>query len=68
MASVGVHTTGSQFYVSLSATQFMNGRCAVFGRMLKGDELLARMEKVFTVKRTPVADIVITDCGIIEPK
>lgn len=46
MATVGVNTNGSQFYISLSPTQYLNGRCVVFGRLVGGEDVLARMEKV----------------------
>lgn len=66
MASIGVNTNGSQFYLSLSPNYYMNGRCTVFGRLVEGEALLARMEKVYTYKLVPSSDIVISDCGIIE--
>ncbi len=46
MATVGVNTNGSQFYISLSPTQYLNGRSVVFGRLVAGEDILARMEKV----------------------
>jgi cyclophilin family peptidyl-prolyl cis-trans isomerase len=67
MASIGVNTNGSQFYISLSPTYYMNGRCIVFGRLIEGESILARMEKVYTYRLVPSNDIVISSCGIIEP-
>lgn len=67
MASIGVNTNGSQFYLSLSPSLHMNGRCSVFGRVKGGEEILDRLEKVFTVRRVPVTDIVVTQCTIQEP-
>ena len=47
MASVGLDTGGSQFYISLSPNTHMNGRCVVFGRMdPAGEPILAAIEKV----------------------
>jgi len=68
MASVGVNTNGSQFYVSFASLPHMNGRCTVIGRMTKGEEVLQSLEKVFTVRRVPVTGVVITDCGVRYPK
>lgn len=49
MASVGLDTGGSQFYISLSPNTHMNGRCVVFGRMdPAGEPILAAIEKVAT--------------------
>jgi cyclophilin family peptidyl-prolyl cis-trans isomerase len=65
MASIGVNTNGSQFYISFSATKYMNGRCSVFGRLVEGDELLNRIEKVYTHMYVPSNDIIISDCGML---
>lgn len=47
MASVGRDTSGSQFYVSLSPSPQMNGRCVVIGRMdPAGEPVLQAIEKV----------------------
>ena len=53
MASIGVHTNGSQFYLSLSPMKHLNGRCVVFGRMVEGEESLQAIEKVFTFRGAP---------------
>lgn len=67
MASIGVNTNGSQFYMSLSPNYYMNGRCIVFGRLVEGEQVLDRMEKVYTFRLVPSSDIIISNCGIIEP-
>jgi cyclophilin family peptidyl-prolyl cis-trans isomerase len=64
MASVGVKSNGSQFYVSLGECPHLNGRSVVFGRLVSGEDVLAKTEKVFSVRRVPVTDIVISDCGL----
>ncbi len=46
MVSVGVHTNGSQFYISLNPLPHMNGRSVVFGRLIEGDNVLKAIEKV----------------------
>ena len=46
MASIGVHTNGSQFYMSLSPMAHLNGRCVVFARIIKGQESIDAIEKV----------------------
>ena len=63
MASIGRDTSGSQFYISLKPTVYMNGRCVVFGRMVEGEEMVKVIEKVFTFRGVPATDIVITNCG-----
>ena len=46
MVSTGIHTNGSQFYLSLGKTMHLNGRCMVFGRVIQGIEVLDVIEKV----------------------
>jgi peptidyl-prolyl cis-trans isomerase-like 6 len=46
MASIGIHTNGSQFYLSLNPMAQLNGRCVAFGRMVEGDAVVAAIEKV----------------------
>lgn len=65
MASVGLDTNGSQFYISFSPTTHMNGRCMVFGRLVEGEDTLKKIESVFTFRGAPSSDIVIADCGAI---
>ena len=63
MASIGIDTNGSQFYVSFSATKHMNGRCPVFGRLVEGEDHLKTIEELFTFRGAPSADVVIAACG-----
>eukprot|EP00388_Colpodella_angusta_P029218 GDKK01015888.1.p1 GENE.GDKK01015888.1~~GDKK01015888.1.p1 ORF type:complete len:143 (-),score=17.70 GDKK01015888.1:117-545(-) len=66
MASVGLDTGGSQFYISLSPNTHMNGRCVVFGRMdPAGEPILAAIEKVFTFRGVPSTDVVIKASGVL---
>ena len=46
MASIGIHTNGSQFYMALSPMAHLNGRCVVFARIIKGQDSIAAIEKV----------------------
>ena len=65
MASVGKHTGGSQFYISLAENEHMNGRCVVFGRVVEGEDVIETIEKIFSFRGTPARPVVIDDCGII---
>jgi cyclophilin family peptidyl-prolyl cis-trans isomerase len=66
MASIGVNSNGSQFYIGLGPNPHMNGRCVVFGRMVAGDEVVAAVEKIFTFRGAPSRDLIINDCGMIQ--
>lgn len=46
MVSPGVHSNGSQFYITLNPTKHLNGRAVAFGRVVKGDNVLKEIEKV----------------------
>lgn len=66
MASVGVWTNNSQFYISLSPAKHLNGRSVVFGKIIQGEEVLTQIEDVFTVRGVPVRDVLVADCGILD--
>lgn len=48
MASIGIHTNGSQFYIALAPMPQLNGRCVTFARIVKGMDSILAIEKVRT--------------------
>jgi cyclophilin family peptidyl-prolyl cis-trans isomerase len=46
MASVGVDTMGSQFYITMAESPQLNGRCTAFGRIIEGEKLFDSVNKV----------------------
>ncbi|KAI6660592.1 3-hydroxyisobutyryl-CoA hydrolase, mitochondrial [Oopsacas minuta] len=46
MANSGVNTNGSQFFLTLDKTSWLNGKHVVFGNVIDGLEVLKKMEKV----------------------
>ena len=52
MANAGSNTNGSQFFITLSAQPHLNGKHTVFGKVVKGQEVVEairqgdRMEQV----------------------
>lgn len=61
MANAGPHTNGSQFFLSLAPTPWLDGKHTIFGRVSRGLGVLQRMGSVATggAEDRPLADIVL---------
>jgi peptidyl-prolyl cis-trans isomerase B (cyclophilin B) len=56
MANAGPNTGGSQFFVCHAPQPHLDGRHAIFGKMLSGYDVLARVEK-----GDPILDVKVTE-------
>lgn len=66
MANAGKNTNGSQFFITVKQTTWLDGRHVVFGKILSGMKVIRKMESSQTDNRDrPVADIVIVDSGTL---
>ncbi|RWS21560.1 peptidyl-prolyl cis-trans isomerase-like protein [Leptotrombidium deliense] len=63
MANTGPNTNGSQFYITMDAAPWLNGKHVVFGEVVEGFDILQRYEQYGTESGKPTAKIVITNCG-----
>lgn len=66
MANSGVHSNGSQFFVTTEAAHHLNGRSVAFGRVTSGMDLIKAVNGLYSIRGKPVSDILIEKCGELE--
>jgi len=60
MANSGPGTNGSQFFVTVAQTPWLNGRHTIFGQVTEGYDVVERIEKVAKgAQDRPVDDVVL---------
>ena len=65
MANAGPNTGGSQFFITLVPTDWLDGRHAVFGKVVEGMEVVSAIGKVETgFQDRPVDNVTITEVSI----
>ncbi|XP_068135547.1 probable inactive peptidyl-prolyl cis-trans isomerase-like 6 [Hyperolius riggenbachi] len=64
MANKGHHTNGSQFYITLQATPYMDRKQVAFGQLVEGSDVLQKMEDIPTYNDRPKLNCTIVDSGI----
>ena len=64
MANSGKNTNGTQFFITVAPTPWLDGKHVVFGKVLEGMEICKKIEMNLTDKDDkPVKKVTITQSG-----
>ncbi len=59
MANAGPNTNGSQFFITVAATEWLTGKHTIFGEVVEGQEVADKISKVSTRQDKPVKAVVL---------
>jgi peptidyl-prolyl cis-trans isomerase A (cyclophilin A) len=67
MANAGPNTGGSQFFITVAPTPWLDGHHSVFGKVIDGLDIILNISKVATVRNDkPMEDVIIKKVSLAE--
>nr|XP_046228175.1 probable inactive peptidyl-prolyl cis-trans isomerase-like 6 isoform X3 [Scatophagus argus] len=66
MANKGRHSNGSQFYITLQPSPWMDRTYVAFGQVVEGVDVLSTLEEAPTCNERPKYECKVTDCGVFK--
>ena len=59
----GPNTNGCQFFITTTATPFLDNKHVVFGKVVDGMDIVRMVENTRTTREKPNQDVVVMQCG-----